>query len=60
VSPLAAAVIVAEPELVGVNADVATPLEGVTGEAGENDPGTPATENVTRLVAVVTVLPVAS
>jgi len=60
VSPLADAVMVAVPDVVGVKLLVATPLDGVTGEGGLNDPDTPLAEKVTALVALVTVFPLAS
>jgi hypothetical protein len=60
VSPAAEAVIVALPTVVALNADFATPLVGVTGVDGVNDPDTPLAEKVTGFAAVVTVLPKAS
>src|SRR5689334_7834514 len=57
VNPVAEAVIVALPNDVGVKLDLATPLVGVTGDAGLHVPLTPLAVNVTALVAVVTVLP---
>ena len=60
VRPVADAVTVARPAVLVVKLDVATPLVGVTGEAGLNVPGNPLTEKVMGLVAVLTVLPYAS
>ena len=60
VRPVADAVIVAVPLVVGVKFDAATPLTGVTGDAGLNEPETPVTENVIGFVALATVLPLAS
>ena len=60
VSPVADAVMVAVLLVVGVNVVLAAPLDGVTGDAGLNEPVTPLTENEMALVAVVTVLPFAS
>ena len=60
VNPMADAITVAVPAVVVVKLDVATPLVGVTGEAGLKVPGNPLTEKVMGLVAVLTVLPYAS
>ena len=57
VSPDAEAVMVALPSDVAVKLEFATPLVGDTGDAGLHDPETPLAENVTGLVALVTVLP---
>jgi hypothetical protein len=57
VRPDAEADIVALPTAVAVKLDFATPLVGVTGDAGLHEPDTPAAEKVTGLVAVVTILP---
>jgi hypothetical protein len=57
VRPEAAAVIVALPREVAVKLALDTPLVGATGVAGLHDPVTPAVENVTAFVALVTVLP---
>ena len=57
VRPEAAAVIVALPRVVAVKLARDTPLVGTTGVAGLHDPVTPAVENVTAFVALVTVLP---
>jgi hypothetical protein len=51
---------VAVPAVIGVKLDVALPLADVTGEAGLKEPATPLAEKVTALLAVVTVLPLAS
>jgi len=56
-SPVAEAVMVALPTVVGVKLDFATPLVGDTGEAGLNDPDTALAEKVIGFVADVTVLP---
>ena len=58
--PAADAVIVAVPAVVAEKLDVAIPAAGATGELGLNVPDTPLTENVIPLVAVVTVLLLAS
>ena len=55
--PVADAVMVALPAVVGVKPEVATPPLGLTGETGSNEPETPVSENVTALVAVVSVFP---
>ena len=60
VRPAAVAVIVAAPTAVGVSAEVALPPVGVIGDAGLNVPETPVTVNVIGIVAVLTVLPLAS
>ena len=60
VSPVDDAVIVAVPDVEAVKLDVAMPPLGVIGEAGLKEPETPLAEKVTALVAVVTVLPLAS
>ena len=60
VSPVDDAVIVAVPDEEAVKLDVAMPPLGVIGEAGLKEPETPLAEKVTALVAVVTVLPLAS
>ena len=57
VRPLADALTVALPTVIGVKLEVAIPPLGATGEAGLNEPDTPITENVTALVAVVAVFP---
>jgi hypothetical protein len=54
------AVIVAVPDVEAVKLDVAMPPLGVIGEAGLKEPETPLAEKVMALVAVVTVLPLAS
>ena len=57
VSPVAEAVMLAVPLLVGVNVTEATPLCGVTVAPGLKVPLTPAAEKVTGSVAVVTGFP---
>ena len=59
-SPGADTVIVADPAVVGMKLDVAVPLFAVIGLAGLNDPLIPLTEKLIELLAVVTVLPLAS
>jgi hypothetical protein len=56
VSPEAEATIVPLPSAVEVNAELAAPPTGVTGDGGEKEPTMPVAENETVLVAVVTVL----
>jgi len=60
VSPVDDAVIVAVPDVEAVKLDVAMPPLGVIGEVGLKEPETPLAEKVMALVAVVTVLPLAS
>ena len=60
VNPAALAVTVALPSVVGVKLETATPAVGLTGDAGLNEPPTPATAKLIALVAVPTVLPFAS
>ncbi len=60
VKPVADAVIVAVPAVLADRLDVAIPADGATGETGLNVPVTPLTENVIALVAVETVLLLAS
>ena len=60
VSPAALAVMVALPTVVAVKLALALPALGVTGDAGLNVPVTPLTANVIGLLALVTVLPLAS
>ena len=60
VRPAAEAMSVALPVVVGVKLDVAFPFVGVTGEAGLKVPDTPLTEKLMALVALVSVLPLAS
>jgi hypothetical protein len=60
VRPAAEAVTVAVPAVAGLKLTLAIPLTALTVDAGLNDPETPDTENVTALVAVVTVFPLAS
>jgi hypothetical protein len=59
-SPGAVAVIVAVPVLVGVKLDCATPLTGVSGEAGLKLPLTPPTDSVIASLAPTMVWPLAS
>ena len=60
VRPVAEAVMVAVPVVVGVNTVAALPPLADTGDGGLNDPDTPAAENVMALLAFCTVLPKAS
>ena len=60
VNPLADAVTVPLPAVVGVRLDVALPPIGDIGEGGLNEPDTPLTEMLIGFVAVVTRLPLAS
>ena len=60
VSPAALAVMVALPTVVAVKLVLALPPLGVIGDAGLNVPVTPLTANVIGLLALVTVLPLAS
>jgi len=60
VSPAAVTVTVAVPVVVAVRLDAATPLVGATAELGLNVPVTPLTEKVIALLALLTVLPLAS
>jgi len=60
VSPGDDTVTLALPIEVGVKLEVATPASADTGEAGLNVPDTPLSVKVIALVAVLTVLPLAS
>jgi hypothetical protein len=60
VRPVKDTVIVAVPVLEGVKAEVAIPPLAATGDTGANVPLTPLTAKLIVLVAVVTVLPLAS
>ena len=60
VRPVAEAVMVPVPVVVGVNTVAAFPALADTGDGGLNVPDTPEAENVMALVAFCTVLPKAS
>ena len=60
VSPAAVTVMVPLPTVVGVKLDDARPPVGATGETRLKVPDTPLTEKVIGLLAVPTVLPLAS
>jgi len=60
VNPVAEAVMVPVPVVIGVNVVEALPPLAATGDGGLKDPETPPTVNVIELVAFGTVLPEAS
>ncbi len=57
VNPVAEAVTLPLPGVVAVKLDCATPLAGVTGDSGFQEPDIPLAVNVIAVVAVATVFP---